>query len=257
MIPKIIHYCWFGRNPKPKLAYKCIKSWKKFCKGYKIVEWNEENFDIASAPLYVQQAYEAKKWAFVTDYVRLYVVYHHGGIYLDTDVEIIREIDDLLSCSAFFGREDEGYINTGLGFGAEQHTSILLDLMSDYNNIPFALPNGEYDTKGCPVRNTNIFLQKGLKKDNSEQVLEGNIKIFPEEYFCPRNYRTGEMNITCNTYSIHHYDASWYSKEKQKEKQKRWKKKQRKAKTKKIRATIKQIGIKILGEKLYKKIRKS
>ena len=96
MIPKIIHYCWFGRNPKPKLAEKCMRSWKKYCKDYKIIEWNEDNFDISKAPLYVQQTKNKKKWAYVTDYVRLYAVYKCGGVYLDTDVEIVNSLDDLL-----------------------------------------------------------------------------------------------------------------------------------------------------------------
>lgn len=105
-IPKVIHYCWFGHDPKPKLAEKCIKSWKKKCPDYKIIEWNEENFDISACPLYVRQAYEAKKWAFVTDYVRLKVVYEHGGIYLDTDVELKKNLDFLLNHKAYFGFEE-------------------------------------------------------------------------------------------------------------------------------------------------------
>ena len=107
MIPKIIHYCWFGRNPKPKLAEKCIKSWKKYCPEYEIIEWNEDNYDLSSAPLYVRQAYEAKRWAFVTDYIRLQVIYENGGIYLDTDVELRKSLDPLLVHQAYFGFEDE------------------------------------------------------------------------------------------------------------------------------------------------------
>ena len=255
MIPKIIHYCWFGHNPKPKLATKCIRSWKKHCKNYQFIEWNEDNFDISSAPQYVQEAYAAKKWAFVTDYVRLFVVYHNGGIYLDTDVEILRNIDELLELSAFFGLETGNYVNTGLGFGAEQHAPILKELMEDYHNIPFVLENGELDLTGCPERNTKVFLQHGLKMENKTQEIENKMLVFAEEYFCPKNYCTDEINITKNSYAIHHYDASWFSETQQKEKETRWKNKQKKAKIKKIRATVKSVGIRMLGEKLYKKLR--
>ena len=148
-IPKIIHYCWFGGKPKPELAEKCIKSWKKHCPDYEIREWNEDNYDLAAAPLYVRQAYEAKKWAFVTDYVRLQVVYECGGIYLDTDVELKKNLDSLLGYSAYFGFEDGKWIATGLGFGAEQGTPILQELMDDYRDIPFLLEDGSEDAGYC------------------------------------------------------------------------------------------------------------
>ena len=137
MIPKTIHYCWFGRNPKPALAQKCIQSWKKHCPDYTIMEWNEDNYDISSAPLYVRQAYEARKWAFVTDYVRLHVVHDHGGIYMDTDVELKKNPDALLEYSAYFGFEDGQYVNTGLGFGAIPGHPFLKEIMADYEGIPF------------------------------------------------------------------------------------------------------------------------
>ena len=117
-IPKVIHYCWFGGNPKPKLVQKCIHSWKKYCPDYEIIEWNESNFDISSCPLYVRQAYDVKKWAFVSDYARLKIIHTCGGIYLDTDVELIKSLDSLLEYNAFFGFEDGKYVATGLGFGA-------------------------------------------------------------------------------------------------------------------------------------------
>ena len=119
-IPKVIHYCWFGHNPKPEQALSCIASWKEKCPDYQIIEWNEDNYDISSAPLYVRQAYQEKKWAFVTDYVRLQVVFENGGIYLDTDVELKKSLNALLGYRAYFGFEDATYINTGLGFGAKQ-----------------------------------------------------------------------------------------------------------------------------------------
>ena len=125
MIPKKIHYCWFGHNQLPESAKKCINSWKKFCPSFDIIEWNEENFNIDACPQYVKDAYSQKKWAFVTDYVRLKVVYENGGIYFDTDVELISRIDSLLKYNAYFGFEDGVYVNTGLGFGAVKGMGII------------------------------------------------------------------------------------------------------------------------------------
>ena len=212
MIPKIIHYCWFGGSPKPKLAEKCMASWKKYCPDYEIIEWNEGNYDISTAPVYVRQAYAAKKWAFVTDFVRLDVVYNHGGIYLDTDVELLKNIDFLLYNSAYFGFEDEKQIATGLGFGAEKNNEILQELMDDYKDIPFIKANGDFDLTPCPKRNTKIFLKHGLRLDDSEQLLDGKIRILPTTFLCPINDSMGTKTITGETVSIHHFAASWETK---------------------------------------------
>ncbi len=212
MIPKIIHFCWFGGKPKPKLAEMCMKSWKRFCPDYAIKEWNETNYDISAAPLYVQQAYAAKKWAFVTDFVRLDVVYNHGGIYLDTDVELLKNIDFLLDNTAYFGFEDENLINTGLGFGAEKGAGILKELMDDYRDAPFIRADGSFDLTPCPKRNTKIFLRHALRQDNSKQLLDGKIKILPPLFLCPVNDSTGIKTITAETVSIHHFAASWETK---------------------------------------------
>lgn len=217
MIPKTIHYCWFGRNPKPELAQKCFASWKKFCPDYEIIEWNEDNFDINSAPLFVRQAYEAKKWAFVTDYVRLEVVYKHGGVYLDTDVEVISKLDDLLDYNAFFGTQNGIVINTGLGFGAVKGTPILSELMETYQSIPFVKEDGSYDNVTCPERDTEIFNRHGLVGNNSFQILPGNIVCLPMEYLSPKDYMTGEMTITENTKTIHHFAESWMTEKERKE----------------------------------------
>lgn len=208
MIPKVIHYCWFGGNPLPELALKCIESWKKYCPDYEIVEWNEENFDISQAPLYVRQAYDCKKWAFVTDYVRLQVVCDNGGVYLDTDVEIIKPIDDLLVYNSFFGFESNYYINTGVGFGAVKGHALLEVLMKDYENIPFILENGELDLLTCPQRNSHVFFDYGFTKENKRQLIDKNI-LLSTEYFSPKNARTDQINITENTYAIHHFSCSW------------------------------------------------
>lgn len=211
MIPKTIHYCWFGRNPKSKLVKKCIRTWRSECPDYNIIEWNEDNYDISAAPLYVQQAYQAKKWAFVSDYVRLQVVYENGGVYLDTDVEVIRNLDTLLDNRAYFGFETESTVNTGLGFGAEKGSAILRDFMEEYLGIPFYSPDGKCDVTPCPERNTAVLLAHGLLADNREQLLDGYIHIYPKTYFCPKDYKSGETFITSDTFTIHHFDASWHT----------------------------------------------
>lgn len=209
MIPKIIHYCWFGHNPKSELAERCINSWKKRCPDYKIIEWDEDNFDISSCPLYVRQAYEAKKWAFVTDYVRLKVVHQYGGIYFDTDVELKKKLDPLLHYSGFFGFEDGKCIATGLGFGAVKELPLLLELMQDYEGITFIQEDKSFDKTPCPERNTKIFLRYGLIQNDTLQLLDGNIRIFPSVYMCPIDYISGKRKRSFKTISIHWYSESW------------------------------------------------
>ncbi len=209
MIPKTIHYCWFGGNPLPSLAESCLASWKSCCPDYRIVRWDESNFDLEAAPLYVRQAYENKKWAFVTDYVRLQVVYEQGGIYLDTDVELKKPLDSLLSNRAYFGFEDGRQVNTGLGFGAEALHPILREIMDDYQGIPFILPDGSLDQKPCPQRNTEAFLRHGLRQDDSRQTLDDGVLILPSRFLCPINNRTRKMTRTKDLISIHHASASW------------------------------------------------
>lgn len=210
MIPKKIHYCWFGRNPLPKLAQKCIKSWKKYCPDYEIIEWNEDNYDLSAAPLYVQQAYEAKKWAFVTDYVRPQVVYEHGGIYLDTDVELIKNIDKVLGAKGFFAFENGTYIATGLGFGATKRSELVREMMDVYLSIPFVKEDGSFDVMPCPARNTDVLLKHGLKQDDSLQCLDGYM-VYPHDWFCPCSWSTGEVRKTKNTLGIHWFSSSWYA----------------------------------------------
>lgn len=262
MIPKTIHYCWFGGAKLPALAKKCIKSWKKYCKDYEIVRWDETNFDISTAPLYVRQAYEFKKWAFVTDYVRLKVVYENGGIYFDSDVQVVKNFDEFLVYNSFFGFQDNTRINTGLGFGAEKNSGILRELMNQYERIPFVLSNGIYDLLDCPTRNTDVFLNHGLKQDGTNQLLEKKIKVFAQDYFCPISYDTLKKNITTNTHSIHWFEASWHTKEEKdshknkiKENEKRKKLKAKKSNRKRIRMRIKKLFISIFGKKTYEKIR--
>ena len=217
MIPKTIHYCWFGRNPKPELAEKCIKSWKKRCPEYDIIEWNEDNFDISSCPLYVRQAYETKKWAFVTDYVRLKVVHDHGGIYLDTDVQLKKNLDELLRHEAFFAFEDDVHINTGLGFGAEANNPVVACMMKDYEKATFCKLDGSYEYITCPDRNTQAIadlLRHAEDLDDGIEKIEGAV-LYPKEYFCPLDWKTKELNLTEKTFSIHWYDASWLKEDQQ------------------------------------------
>jgi hypothetical protein len=209
-IPKVIHYCWFGKGKMPAIAEKCIKSWKKYCPDYEIICWNEENFDI-NQNLYMKQAYEAGKWAFVSDYARLKIIYDNGGIYLDTDVELIKPLDPLLENSGFMGFDEKGIVATGLGFGAEAGDKIIGAFLEDYLELPFILPDGSFDLTPCPDRNTSALKRLGMDIKNQDQIFMG-MKFLPREYLCPMDYYTGIKTITKNTYSIHHYCASWTSK---------------------------------------------
>lgn len=220
MIPKKIHYCWFGGNDLPRLAKRCIRSWKKYCPDYEIIRWDESNYDIKSAPLYVRQAYEAKKWAFVTDYVRLQLVYEHGGIYMDTDVELVKSLDGLLDNDSYFGLESKSTINTGLGFGACKNSPILLELLTDYQNIPFVKEDGTYDLETCTVRNTRVFIRHGLQESGEMQLLDGTIRILPTCVMRPFHDWDGTLKISPETVSIHWYNASWQPKSYQAEKRK-------------------------------------
>lgn len=208
MIPKKIHYCWFGGNPLPDLALKCIASWKKYCPDYEIIEWNETNYDITKNN-YMYQAYENKRWGFVPDYARLDIIYNHGGIYLDTDVELVKPIDKLLEFDAFAGVEQNSeYVALGLGFGAVQEHPTIKALRDYYDDLQFVV-GGELNLTPAPKINNIVFQSIGYHFLNQITVTNG-ITIFPSEYFCPINYDTNEINITEQTYSIHHYSASWY-----------------------------------------------
>lgn len=209
MIPKKIHYCWFGGNPLPEMAQKCIESWKKYCPDYEIVEWNEDNFDL-NCNDYVKEAYEAKKWAFVTDYARLKIIYDNGGIYFDTDVEMVKPIDALLNDKAFFAMESAGIVATGLGFGAEKQSEIIKSLMDSYEDEHFILGENKYNLTTCPMRDSKIFKNMGMKELDEIQHV-GEAVIYPKDYFCPKSWETGyKINLTPNTVCVHHFNASWY-----------------------------------------------
>lgn len=242
-IPKIIHYCWFGGKKLPDLAVKCIDSWKKYLPDYEIKEWNESNYNLDCC-VYVREAYEAKKWAFVSDYARFDILYRYGGLYFDTDVELIKPIDDLIERGPFMGCEPlapdlqrnklQGSkmdaeanlylaINPGLGLAVAPRHGLYRAILDDYEKDHFFIPE-----KGGPLtvvnRTTKILLkyrleyteQYGVHRGEGKEVYsEGNIYmadciyIYPPEFFCPIDYNTGIVMITDNTRSIHHFTASW------------------------------------------------
>jgi hypothetical protein len=205
MIPKKIHYCWFGRGAKPRLAEKCIASWKKYCPDYEIIEWNEGNFDV-NRNGYTQMCIREKKYAFLSDYVRLLVVAEHGGVYFDTDVELIRPIDHLLEGHAFFGFETPEYVASGLGFGSEAHGTAIEAMLREYD----FLISGTEGTRGCPRLNTAALVKLGLKPDGSMQHVADAV-ILPADYLNPYEAVTGQLHKTKNTCSIHWYSAAWMS----------------------------------------------
>jgi len=214
MIPKIIHYCWFGHNPLPPLAQKCIASWRKFLPDYEIKEWNEENFDVNQIP-YTEQAYRNKKYAFVSDYARFKILHEFGGIYFDTDVEVIKSIDDILAKGAFMGLEQdisEGLACApGLGIACEKNDPLMKKLVDSYQNYRFELEDQELNLKTVVEYTSDLLKAEGM--DIHPGILSiGNFFIYPKEYFCPKPSEFGKIEITENTRTIHHYAGSWISK---------------------------------------------
>lgn len=218
MIPKVIHYCWFGRNPLPELALKCIESWKKYLPDYEIKEWNEDNFDVNMIP-YTAEAYAAKKYAYVSDYARLWVLYHHGGIYFDTDVEVIQPIDDILARGPFMGCEKDASelgrypdVNPGVGMAACPEMPFIKGLMDIYAQLGFNSENQNRDKgvyKTIVEYTSELLLEKGLVAQDGVQEVDGFI-IYPKEYFNPLHH-VNQLSITPNTRSIHHYAGTWIS----------------------------------------------
>lgn len=211
MIPKVINYCWFGRNPKPEIVLRCIESWKTNCPDYQIIEWNEDNFNFADCQ-YAIDAYNMKKWAFVSDYARIKILLEHGGIYCDTDVEIIRPLDDLLEQEAFIGFElglDGGYgVNTGSMMGSEAGNQYLVEQEKAYKGYSFGETTASGRTKTCVDYTTELMSRHGLIPDNKKQIILG-VTIYPSDFFSPRNMRTGKIELTDNSRSIHRYDGTW------------------------------------------------
>ena len=213
MIPKIIHYCWFGGKPLPKDAKRCIASWKRYLPDYEIREWNESNFDV-HCNTYCDQAYEAKKYAFVSDYARFWILYHYGGIYFDTDVEVIRPLDNILKQGAYMGCETSPtptnqiiLVNPGLGMAMEKTSPLCKEILDIFAGTPFIFPDGRMNLKTIVYTTTEVLTNHGLQYSPDIQTIDG-ITIYPQEYFCPISV-DGDMNVTTNTYTIHHYAQSW------------------------------------------------
>lgn len=206
MIPKIIHYCWFGGKPLPEDALKYIESWKKYCPDYEIREWNETNLDLQKYP-YAQEACWARKWAFVSDVARLYVLAEYGGIYMDTDVELLKPLDSILNYHAVSGFETENRVPTGL-LASEKGQDIILELLSEYEHAHFLKPDSTIDYTTNVTRITNTLLKYGLVLDGKLQTVHG-FTLFPKDCFCAKNPNTGEYHVTENTIAIHHFSGSW------------------------------------------------
>lgn len=235
-IPKKIHYCWFGGKPLPDNAKKYIESWEKYLPDYEIIRWDESNFDF-SVNDYVREAYENQKWAFITDYVRLYVLYHHGGIYMDTDVEVLKPLDQFLVHEAFSGFEDKENIPTGI-MAAKKGNKWIKELLDYYIDKHFIV-DGKIDYTTNVTIITGITKQNyGLKQNNQFQDLK-YVTIYPNDYFCPKNHINGDIYLTNNSYCIHHFAGSWQNK------------------TMKLREKVFRIIHKIFGQKISDKLYKA
>lgn len=219
MIPKKIHYCWFSGKKMPKEFENYIETWKKFCPDYEIVRWDESNYDI-NQNSYMRNAYKEKRWGFVPDYARFDIIYREGGIYLDTDVELIKSPDSLLDNPAFLGFEDNNFINPGLGFGAEKNNPVMKALRDIYENIDFYKHDGSLNLVPSPYYVTEKLKSLGVKTDNQLQRLD-DITIYPSDYFGAKNYYTGKINSTENTYSVHHFSCTWMTREERKAEERR------------------------------------
>ena len=213
MIPKIIHYCWFGRNPLPESAQKCIASWKTFLPDYEIKEWNEDNFDVNIIP-YTKDAYVAKKYAFVSDYARFWILYKYGGLYFDTDVEVIKPMDDIIARGPFMGIEKSDAADTppmiapGLGLGAEPDMDVYGKILDGFHRMNFYSENGSINPFSMIPMVTKLFTDLGFKANGEVEYVAGTY-IYPQDYFNPFDDLTGRLKLTKNTRSIHWYSKTW------------------------------------------------
>lgn len=240
-IPKLIHYIWLGPKPLDELSKKCMKTWEQFLPDYEVKCWNDENsLEIIKKNKYAFQAYQAKKYAFVSDYLRLYVLFHYGGIYMDTDVKVVKNLDCFLKYSAFTSFENDGMIPTAL-MGSEKYGLWVKYLLEYYDNHEFILKDGKFDFTTNVKVITDMSLKLGLIPNGQRQVLEYDVHIFPREYFCPLDTRNSRNNnITNNTYAMHLFNGSWTPK------------------YRRILSKVKKkMGLdleKILGKKIYEKL---
>lgn len=215
MIPPIIHYCWFGNKPIPKELKKNIQTWHKYMPDFQIKQWDESNYDVNCIP-FSEEAYSQGKYAYVSDYARLKILYENGGIYLDTDVEMIKPFYKIIEKGGFMGfeknsnakKDDILNVALGLGFGVEPYNPIIREIMNYYESHHYIYPDGHLEQVTIVKVTTDILCKKGLVQSERPVKIE-NITIYPWEYFCPMEYLSNKLEITANTYSIHHYSASW------------------------------------------------
>lgn len=236
MIPKKIHYCWFGKGNKGELFEKCKKSWEKYFPDYEIIEWNEDNFDI-NCNKYVKEAYDKKKYAFVSDYARLKILYEEGGIYFDTDVEVLKKFDGDLLQNGYFAQENKNILNTGLGFAVHPRNKVVKIMMDDYEDLHFINEDGTMDLKTCVIRNTEALEKKGYKLSGNNPVIDG-IKLYNRDFFCGFDLDNNHYIISEKTYTVHHYSGTWKNSKEQKINK------------------LKRILSKIIGLNNYKRIRR-
>lgn len=207
LIPKVIHYCWFSGKEMPEGFQRCIESWKKYCPDYEIKRWDESNYDVGKNP-YMKQAYEHKKWGFVPDYARLDLLYRYGGIYLDTDVELVRSLDELLYQEAFCGVEKWGSVNMGGCSGAVAGHPMIKKLLEARESVSFIREDGSLNPETCGVYETKPLIEEGMRVDNRVQTI-GGMTVYSSDYFSPYDYMSGEAVMTENTFSIHHFNGGW------------------------------------------------
>ena len=205
-IPKIIHYCWFGKNEKPNKVKKCIESWHKYLSDYEFIEWNENNFDI-NCNDYVKQAYEEKKYAYVSDYARITALYNFGGIYMDTDVLVYKSFNDLLGNTCILGFEEENYIATSFIACIPKH-DLIKEFIDEYENLNFYNNTNSLDLTTNVKRLTRVLETRGLVRNNKFQYVN-DISIYPQEYFSPYDYANHIRKNTDNTYCEHLFLVSW------------------------------------------------
>ena len=206
-IPKVIHYCWFGGKPMSSMQKKCLKSWKRCCPEYEIRLWNEGNFDINVCD-YAREAYDAGKWAFVSDYARFRILYEQGGIYLDTDVELMRPLRELDQDGCFMACETPGTVAPGLIIGTPAGDPVMKEMLDGYHTRHFIREDGTRDQTTVVEYATGILKERGLQAVDTVQRLEGST-VYPPRFFCPQSLKTGKVELTADTYSVHRYAASW------------------------------------------------
>jgi len=210
LIPKIIHYTWFSGEPIPESLQLCIDSWKKFCPDYEIIRWDTDNYDIHKSP-YMEQAYAHKKWGFVSDYARLDFLYQYGGVFMDTDVELIHNLDCFLYQPAFSGTEKWGIVSSAV-LGACPGNPVIRSLLDYRKDFSFMNADGSLNLTSSGTYDTIPLVERGLKVNGETQVIaDGQMVVYSSDFFQPYDYTSGETNLTQNTYAIHHFDGGWLS----------------------------------------------